>query len=468
MQKDGAYSKKYDFSVGQLRNNVHKFMDLASLSTSSVAPAFSIAASYGVIAFYLGIYSIMGVIIVFPVYLFASIIFRKFNRLYPNAGASYFWGSKIVSKSYGSFQAWIITLAYFFSIPPIVIPAGEYTAQFLYSLGIISFSLLNNAFTIFILGSFWILITLIAGILGARPTAKITELFLGVELFVIIMFSLIAIYYLPDHMVNHISFSWFFSFNEIVKKPYAFVLAFPVIATIMDGWEIDSYASEESFNREKWPGTTGIMGFLTVFSIYMITMTLMDAETPLNLLSGSIDPLAEWASYIIPKYAVIMYIAVIASTASSLWLTTYILSRAWYAMSRDHLFPQIFGYTHKKYKSPWSNLVIIAVTAEAINAFMLFIPSIESFFAQLLSISGIFLMMEFAFDAFSGIYLFKGSKNILYLLISIITFIAFIFMIIMGIATSTFYIALAVILLIPGILMFFIQRNGIKLRKILN
>ncbi len=98
------------------------------------------------------------------------------------------------------------------------IPAGEYTAQFLYSLGIISSSLLNNAFTIFILGSFWILITLIAGILGARPTAKITELFLGVELFVIIMFSLIAIYYLPDHMVNHISFSWFFSFNEIVKN----------------------------------------------------------------------------------------------------------------------------------------------------------------------------------------------------------------------------------------------------------
>ncbi len=99
---------------------------------------------------------------------------------------------------------------------------------------------------------------------------------------------------------------------------------------------------------KKWPGTTGIIGFISVFIIYIVTMTLMDAETPMELLSNSIDPLVTWSQYITPRYSLIMDIAVISSTASSLWLTTYILSRAWYAMSRDKLFLNLFGYTHKK------------------------------------------------------------------------------------------------------------------------
>ncbi len=445
------------YSVSTLRENVHKFWDLTALSTSSVAPAFSIAASYGVIAYYLGFYSIMAIIIVLPVYLFASIIFRKFNRLYPNAGASYHWGSKIVSKRYGSFQGWVITLAYFFSIPPIVIPAGEYTATLLYNLKIINYGTFINNYTLFVIGSFWIIITLIASILGAKPTARLTEIFLFVELFIIALFILMALYYMPGHIVNNVSFRWFFNFSNIIKSPYKYMMAFPVIATIMDGWEIDSYASEESFNKNKWPGTTGIVGLIIVFIIYIITLSLMEMETPMNLLSDSIDPLAVWAEYIIPKYSFIMDIAVIASTASSLWLTTYILSRAWYAMSRDNLFPDIFGYTHKKYRTPWSNLIIIGVSAESINAVMLFMPSIESFFAELLSISGIFLMLEFSIDALTGIYLYKKNKNInyryFYIFISLFTFTGFVAMILSGLITDELFIILFIILILPSFLL---------------
>ncbi len=450
---------------GDLKSNVHKFIDLSALSTSSVAPAFSIAASYGVIMLYLGLYSIMAIIITFPVWLGSAILFRKFNRLYPNAGASYHWGNMVVSKRYGSMQAWIITLAYFFSIPPIVIPAGEYTAVLLYNTGIISYTIYHSTITIFLLGSGWIIITLIASILGARPTARLTEIFLVLELSIIAAFVVIAIYFLPGHVINTVSPGWFIGFGIILKEPYKFMLAFPVIATIMDGWEIDSYASEESVNRAKWPGTTGIIGLIAVFAIYLVTLTLMDIETPINLLSASLDPLATWSRYIIPKYSFIMDIAVIASTASSLWLTTYILSRAWYAMSREQLFPKQFGYLNKTRRSPYANLIMIMVTAESINAVMLFVPSIETFFAELLSISGIFLMMEFGIDAFTGIYLYLHRKNInmkhIYLGISIFSFSGFFIMILFGIITNTFFMVLVVILIIPGIIIMY--RNNKKI-----
>ena len=188
-------------------------------------------------------------------------------------------------------------------------------------------------------------------------------------------------------------------------------------------------------------------------------MTLMDIETPISLLSASLDPLATWSHYIIPQYSFVMDIAVIASTASSLWLTTYILSRAWYAMSREHLLPRQFGYINKTRKSPYANLIIIMIAAESINAVMLFVPSIESFFAQLLSISGIFLMMEFGIDSLTGIYLYSHRKNVnmkhIYLGISIFSFTGFFVMIMFGIITNTLFIILIIILIIPGILIMF-------------
>ncbi|HII82396.1 MAG TPA: APC family permease [Ferroplasma sp.] len=450
-------------SSGDLKSNVHRFIDLSALSTSSVAPAFSIAASYGVIVMYLGFYSIMAIILTFPVWLGPAIIFRKFNRLYPSAGASYHWGNRIVSRRYGSMQAWVITLAYFFSIPPIVIPAGEYTAVLLYNTGIINYATYNNATTIFIIGSAWISITLIASIMGAKPTARLTEIFLVLELSIIVVFVVIAIYFLPGHTVNPVSYSWFIGFGQILKSPYKFMIAFPVIATIMDGWEIDSYASEESFNREKWPGTTGIIGLIAVFAIYLVTMTLMDIETPINLLSASLDPLATWSQYMIPKYSFIMDIAVIASTASSLWLTTYILSRAWYAMSREKLFPRQFGYINRERKSPYANLLMIGIAAESINAVMLFVPSIEGFFAELLSISGIFLMMEFGIDAFTGIYLYSRRRQIsrkhMYLAVSIFSFTGFSIMILFGLITDTIFLILFIIMMIPAIMMLYTNKN---------
>ena len=452
-------------SSGDLKSNVHRFIDLSALSTSSVAPAFSIAASYGVIVMYLGFYSIMAIILTFPVWLGAAIIFRKFNRLYPSAGASYHWGNRIVSRRYGSMQAWVITLAYFFSIPPIVIPAGEYTAVLLYNTGIINYATYNNATTIFIIGSVWISITLIASIMGAKPTARLTEIFLVLELSIIVVFVVIAIYFLPGHTVNPVSYSWFIGFGQILKSPYKFMIAFPVIATIMDGWEIDSYASEESFNREKWPGTTGIIGLIAVFAIYLVTMTVMDIETPINLLSASLDPLATWSQYMIPKYSFIMDIAVIASTASSLWLTTYILSRAWYAMSREKLFPRQFGYINRERKSPYANLLMIGIAAESINTVMLFVPSIEGFFAELLSISGIFLMMEFGIDAFTGIYLYSRRRQIsrkhMYLAVSIFSFTGFSIMILFGLITDTIFLILFIIMMIPGAIMLYTNKNRI-------
>jgi amino acid transporter len=133
-------------------------------------------------------------------------------------------------------------------------------------------------------------------------------------------------------------------------------------------------------------------------------------------------------------------------------------------MSREKLLPRQFGYLNKTRRSPYANLIMIGVAAESINAVMLFMPSIEGFFAELLSISGIFLMMEFGVDAFTGIYLYLHKSGIrmkyVYLFISIFSFTGFTLMILFGLITNNSFLILAVILLIPGILLLYRDKKN--------
>ena len=193
---------------GRLRAAVLHLVDLIPLSTSSVAPAFSIAAAYGVMIAYAGPQAIMAVIVAFPFFFFSALIFRQLNIHFPHAGASYFWGTSVIGRRYGSFQAWVVTLAYFLSLPPILLPAGEYTLQFASSFGWVPPSVVGNLGWEAAMGIMWALVAAVPLFLGAKPTARFTEAFLGIELAILAVFLGIGFFALPGHTVNPIRPSW--------------------------------------------------------------------------------------------------------------------------------------------------------------------------------------------------------------------------------------------------------------------
>jgi amino acid transporter len=423
-----------------LKRDVLHILDLVPLSTSSVAPTFSIAAAYGSMVAIMGPNAIMAVVVSFPFFLFASIIFRKLNRRAPHAGASYHWGTRFMGKKYGSYQFWIVTLAYFLSLPPIIIPAGEYTLDLLYRLGLISRAMELSIFWDSMVGIIWAIIAAIPLILGAKPTARFTEVFLAIELVILSSFIGIGLFALPSHVVNSFNWNWFFNIKWFSSPSFFLGLAatMVIVATILDGWEIDSYAAEESKKPTKWPGTSGIVGLITVFIIYMLTMPIMTIETPISALSVSVDPLARWASYVIPQYVWLMDIAVITSTASSLWLTAFILSRAWYAGARENIMPKIFGKLHSRFKSPYINILIMTALEIVVQLLELTSPTMQSFFGIVLTAAGAFLLAEFSIDAITATFTWWRSNitnysDIIMRIISPITAFVMIATIILGV-----------------------------------
>ena len=374
-----------------------RLRDLVPLSVSSVGPMFSVAATGGVMAAQAGWWTLPAIAILAIPFVISSFVFRLLNRHFPHAGASYHWSARIVGRGVSRYQAWILILAYFFSIPPIAIPASSYTLA-LVAPGFHAPALMQMALTLF-----WIGFAAVPLLLGGRPTARITQVFFAVEMVSLATFGIIG------------ALSWHrlavpIHFGAL---PIGGILVVAVVAaTILDGWEIDSYAAEESQRPRNHPGVGGIVGALGALLFYAILYPLMLGETPLRLLANSTDPLAVWSHRLVPGEPWAMLIPILASTAGGLWLTSFILTRALYAMGRERLVPRGFARLNRR-QVPHVAIVISLGLAAVVCALQLFVSSLGSFFDLVLSAAGFFLLAEFFLDSLTAVvFLTVGHKRL--------------------------------------------------------
>ncbi|MHB1628479.1 MAG: APC family permease [Bacilli bacterium] len=378
----------------------YSLWDLCSLSISSVGPAFSISAAAGVMIGYSGIYSLLALLLIAAPFIVSAFIFRVLNRHFPQSGASYHWSARVLGVHASRFQGWVIILAYFTSLPPIVLPAAQYTIALLHP------SWQHDVLAQFCISTFWLVFAAIPLLSGARPTARMTQVFLAVEIVFLVMFALMGVWMLP-----HAHFpSW------SGRPPIAGILLTMIVATtILDGWEIDSYASEESAKPAQDPGRGGIIGALAALLMYGVFFPLIIGETPIAQLANSPDPMIAWVSHMklfmphVLDKAIL--IPILASTAGSLWLTGYILIRALYAMGRDRLLP---GWVAKlnRHGSPGVATFIVFAALWLIVILQLFVSSLASFFAIILSAAGFFLTLEFMLDSFTAtVFLWRQHQR---------------------------------------------------------
>lgn len=369
--------------TGALRQ-VFRWLDLSSLSVSSVAPIFSVAAAGSLMARTAGPAVIWAVALVAVPFLVCAWLFLTLNRHFPHAGASYHWARRIVGPAYSHVQAWIIVLAYFWSIPPILLPAAQFTGQ---ALGL---GPLGKPATLGLVLA-WTLIAAAVLLSGASLTARVTQVFLAVELVSVAVMGIVGFGAWGQFGANA---AWL-----PVSRIHGtgVIVAMVVAATIVDGWEIDSYAAEESRRPRTTPGWGGLAGALAVVLYYLTIWPILLHEVPLAALKRGPDVLLTWSAMVAPDWVPVFRIAVLASTASSLWLTAYILSRALYAMSRDGTMPAWLGGLNRRAVPVYSAVLPLSAALAVIVGSLLFRP-VDRLFAMALGAAGFFLVTEFFMD----------------------------------------------------------------------
>ncbi len=85
------------------KTNTLNLFDATIIATSSVAPAYSLAATRGVLRRVVGVASPAAILVIFLPVLFIAIAYDYLNRMDPNCGASYSW----VSRTLNPYVGWV-------------------------------------------------------------------------------------------------------------------------------------------------------------------------------------------------------------------------------------------------------------------------------------------------------------------------------------------------------------------------
>src|SRR5579863_6750957 len=176
--------------VSQLKTNTLNLFDATIIATSSVAPAYSLAATIAFLFVAVGVASPAAILVSFFPVMFIALAYYYLNRQDTNCGASYSWVSRTLSPYIGWLGGWVQLCAniLFCAAAPLV--AGAYTLQLLNSIfpGQISASVAGSTFWIAVAGVLWLLLVTYMVVKGIRLTANFQWVLLASEYFIVVGF----------------------------------------------------------------------------------------------------------------------------------------------------------------------------------------------------------------------------------------------------------------------------------------
>ncbi len=379
--------------------------DLSILSSASMAPAYSIASTFGLMVAAAGTGAIASLVVLTIPIVFIAIAFHRLCEDRADAGSTYAWSRIAFGYKPGAFAAWIVVLSYFFAAVASVVPAGIYTLELLSSFGWLPASLVNSAEAVAVAGSCWVMVASALLIGGMRPTARATGIFLLLEVGALMLFAVIAFFHHPAVAVP--------STHHLITlggKGFAGFLAAMVLSIwVTDGWEVSTYASEENVGTSRQPGLGGLFGLLITVVIVVICMAAYSRVSDLaSISSHAADTLAFVAAQLGGGWKTfVMVLTVLVSTAATLWTTQLGISRGIFSMARDAVFPRALSAVHPNFGTPHLSILAVNVGVMFVTLLTGFLPNANYALNEVVNASSIFLGLTFILTGLACVVHFR-------------------------------------------------------------
>ncbi len=361
--------------------------DLSILASSSMAPAYSLAAVMGLVVAAAGTGAPLALIVSTIPIAFIAIGFMRLATEKPSAGGAYTWARIAFGNRVGWFTAVLIIIGYYFGTVATAFPAGVYT---------ISIAMPHTTATplaIAIAGICWTAFSAYFLIIGARPTARLSAVFLAAEVGALVLIAVLA-------------FVRPFSGTPALGNPGISIGATGLVGLIVGavlsiwvsaGWEISTYSSEESTGAPTTPGAGALVGLLgTMALVWFCMLAFLHVGSVGGFTGHQDDALAYVAQRLGGGWISLLMVAnVLVSSAAALWTTMQLLSRAVFAMGRDKLLPASLALVHPKFGTPWVAILVVTIPVALILLISGFASSAQHTLATVVSGSSIFLGSTF-------------------------------------------------------------------------
>src|SRR5436305_4611295 len=266
-----------------LKSNAIGYAQNLVISTASVAPAYSLAATLGFIVAVAGVgtHAPAVLLVSFIPMLLVAVGYRYFNLADPDAGTTFAWVTRTFGPQLGWINGWAIFLADIIVMASLAAIASNYTFLLFRSGGAP--------------GNFWLIVGAVVWIAlmtwicyrGIELSARIQTFLLSLEVFTLSLFvivALIKVYANHPSGSIHVSASWF---NPFDLSWSALIDAVLLGIFIYWGWDSGVAVNEESRDRNHGPGKAAILSTILLLLIYVLVTAAAQAYHGTKFLSDN-------------------------------------------------------------------------------------------------------------------------------------------------------------------------------------
>ncbi|MEU1259030.1 APC family permease [Streptomyces chartreusis] len=338
-----------------LQANALGTFDTVVMAVAGSAPAYSIAATTAVLVGAVGLASPAALLYCAIPMLGIALAFSRLGRIDVNAGASYSWVGRTLHPFLGFISGWALVISTTIFMVAGSLPAGSMT------LALFDEELAENTALSTLVGACWFLIMLLVVLGGARLTVRAQIVMSGVELVILALFAMLAVFHTDSAHVFDWSWLGFGHFDGVA----GFASGALIAAFYYWGWDVTSNLSEETRNSRRTTGLAGLIGVGIVFLLFEVfTIAVNVILSSKQIQDNDANVLAVLGEEVWPGWGgKLLIVAVMLSTIATLETTLIQVTRSLFAMGRDRTMPSALGKVHQRWNTPWVAVAVVGVVA---------------------------------------------------------------------------------------------------------
>ena len=395
---------------------------------ASTAPAYSLAASLGLVvasggAVLAGVKAPAIMLLAFIPMYFIAVAYAELNKAEPDCGTTFTWAARAFGSWVGWMGGWGVIAADVIVMANLAQIAGAYSFTFMGDLGWGSAGgLADSTLWSTVAGVIWIAVMTWICYRGIEVSAKVQYALLGIEVVVLVIFSITALAKVySGHGESgslHPSLSWLWpgglSFGDVIAP------AILAAVFIYWGWDTAVTTNEEADDPASTPGRAAVISTLLLLLIYaLVTVAAvafagvgtdgigLGSDANSGDVFRAIGP-ALFGHSFLGKVGLLLLSASILTSASASTQTTILpTARTALSMGAYKALPKAFTRIHPRFLTPTVATVVMGVVSAVF--YVLFTLVSSSLLLALIGSVGLMIAFYYGLTGFACVWFYRKT-----------------------------------------------------------
>jgi amino acid transporter len=392
------------------------------IGVASVAPAYSLAATLGLVVVAVGVQSPIIAILAFVPMLLTSIGYSELNKADPDCGTTFTWATRAFGPRTGWLGGWGIVAADILVMASLAQVAGQYVFL-LFNTGSIGTNPASS--WVLLVGVVWIVAMTYICYRGIEVSANFQKALLGIELTMLLVLSVVSLVKVGSghapaaHLVP--TLNWFNPFK--IGSIRSFVSGIILMVFIYWGWDTTVSVNEETKDSAITPGKAAITATLVLLATYALVIIAAQSfagvgTTGIGLAnsSNSGDVLSVLGTSVFghSHFGSVLYhlllLMVLSSAAASTQTTILPTARTTLSMAVYGAIPKSFAKMHRRYLTPTTSTLVMGGISIVLYVMMNYLSGGNVIYDAVTAI-GIWIAFYYGLTGFACVWYYRKTLH---------------------------------------------------------